>query len=157
MASGGEPRIMGLTKRIVTCDEVERAVFPPFKVDFSRNSQSHSEDQDFACDSDSDSDDNEFGGVILPGVDDHSTSVHDFSDLSPRLRGMQRARHREMVRQAARRGAVFGFVINGIYAELKKGNVAEDRKKVIAVQNGRPVEPSFAKGDWGVKWLDDPS
>ena len=155
MASGGQLRITGLTKRIVTCDEVERAVFPPFKVDFSRNSQSNSEDQDFA--SDSDSDDDKSGGVILPGADDHGASVHDSSDLNPMMRGMQRARHREMVRQAARRGAAFGFVMNGIYGELEKGNIAENRKKVVAVQNGRPVEPSFAKGNWGVKWLDDPS
>ncbi|KAI1143171.1 hypothetical protein F5Y05DRAFT_367721 [Hypoxylon sp. FL0543] len=61
-----------------------------------------------------------------------------------RLEGQRRAQQREMVRSAARRGVVFGFA----------GAVAGDGapRKCEAVMQGKVVEPSFAKGDWGVRW-----
>ena len=142
-------------KRVVSCDEVETAFFPLDNLELLGCGPSASENQDDP--SNSDSDDDESGGVVLPGVDHSTRSVHVPSDLGPRTRGMQRARHREMVRQAARRGVAFGFTIIGSHSELEYGNAAEIMKKVIAVQNGRPVESSFAKGDWGVKWQDEHS
>ncbi|ORY14035.1 hypothetical protein BCR34DRAFT_480160 [Clohesyomyces aquaticus] len=59
-----------------------------------------------------------------------------------RLQGQKRAEEKEMVRRAARRGVVFGFVVTA----------HDGRKKCEAVMNGVVVEPSFAKGDWGIRW-----
>ncbi|KAI4859672.1 hypothetical protein F4820DRAFT_453655 [Hypoxylon rubiginosum] len=77
-----------------------------------------------------------------------------------RLDGQRRARQREMVRSAARRGVVFGFAAVEVEGrEQGQGRPAATtttettaRKKCEAVMQGRVVEPSFAKGDWGVRW-----
>ncbi|RYO77951.1 hypothetical protein DL762_008953 [Monosporascus cannonballus] len=61
-----------------------------------------------------------------------------------RLEGLRRAQQEEMVRSAARRGVAFGFVVGG----TAKGT----RRKCEAVMLGKVVEPSFAKGDWGIRW-----
>lgn len=67
-----------------------------------------------------------------------------------RTAGEQRAKEREMVRRAARRACVFGLLIE------KDGRATEQIdprvKHCEAVQNGKVVEPSFAKGNWGVRW-----
>ncbi|ORY68597.1 uncharacterized protein BCR38DRAFT_334471 [Pseudomassariella vexata] len=67
--------------------------------------------------------------------------------LEKRRVGQRRAKEREMVRCAARRGVVFGFV-------LGEGRVDEEEKKRLceAVMVGKVVEPSFAKGDWAIRW-----
>lgn len=62
-----------------------------------------------------------------------------------RAEGQRRAHEREMVRCAARRGVVFGFLLDG----------GEERRKCEAVMQGNVVEPSFAKGDWAVRWRED--
>ncbi|PSN66746.1 hypothetical protein BS50DRAFT_573558 [Corynespora cassiicola Philippines] len=61
---------------------------------------------------------------------------------SKRLEGQRRAEEREMVRRAARRGCAFGFEVDG----------EEEKRKCEAVMKGAAVEPSFAKGEWGVRW-----
>ena len=78
-------------------------------------------------------------------------------------RGMQKAREREMVRQAARRLVVFG-VQNQVSSAVADGEGDRDTKadradsndeasmQLEAVQGERVVEPSFAKGEWGVRW-----
>lgn len=63
--------------------------------------------------------------------------------LERRREGLRRARRREMVRCAARRGVVFGF---------GEGEGVGGRRKCEAVMSGKVVEPSFAKGDWSVRW-----
>lgn len=67
--------------------------------------------------------------------------------LEKRREGMRRVRQREMVRCAARRGVVFGFSVG----EGGKGASSETRK-CEAVMLGKVVEPSFAKGNWSVRW-----
>lgn len=89
--------------------------------------------------------------------------------------GMIKAEQKEIVKRAARRGCVFGFALasnsgdtltfnNGdnmkMFAENKlKPNFDNDaidaRRKCEAVSNGRVVEPSFAKGNWGIRWRED--
>lgn len=64
--------------------------------------------------------------------------------LERRREGLRRARRREMVRCAARRGVVFGFE--------GEGDGHGERRKCEAVMLGKVVEPSFAKGDWSVRW-----
>lgn len=59
-----------------------------------------------------------------------------------RREGQRRADEREMVRKAARRGCAFGFTVPG----------EEEKRKCEAVMKGVVVEPSFAKGEWGVRW-----
>ncbi|KAK7743543.1 hypothetical protein SLS53_004077 [Cytospora paraplurivora] len=63
--------------------------------------------------------------------------------LEKRRQGQRKAKQREMVRCAARRGVVFGFV-----TEVE----GEERRKCEAVMNGKVVEPSFAKGNWAIRW-----
>ena len=63
----------------------------------------------------------------------------DFKRSSGELKALQR----EQVRRAARRGVVFGF---SKYGGLARWPLCE------AVQEGRVVEPSFAKGDFSIRW-----
>lgn len=74
--------------------------------------------------------------------------------LGKRRQGLRRAKEKEMVRCAARRGVVFGFAMgaatDGDRSEGKQG--AGERKLCEAVMNGKVVEPSFAKGDWQIRW-----
>lgn len=95
-----------------------------------------------------------------------------------RREGQRRAEEREMVKRAARRGVAFGFIVDvpkngdhgngkrkkGGKGEKRKGHdveedpeVNETRKKCEAVitKAAVVVEPSFAKGDWGVRWRED--
>lgn len=62
-----------------------------------------------------------------------------------RNQGQKRANERELVRCAARRGVVFGFPVNG-------QDGGEQWRKCEAVRQGQVVEPSFAKGDWAIRW-----
>ncbi|WWD06830.1 hypothetical protein V865_004926 [Kwoniella europaea PYCC6329] len=50
---------------------------------------------------------------------------------------------REESRRAARRLVALGFPSQGI---------AEEGREVEAIQNGKSVETSFAKGEWGIRW-----
>lgn len=65
--------------------------------------------------------------------------------LEKRRQGLRRVKEKEMVRCAARRGVVFGFKID-------EGQGVEERRLCEAVMNGKVVEPSFAKGDWSIRW-----
>ena len=87
--------------------------------------------------------------------------------LRRRKEGQRRAEEREMVRKAARRGCAFGFLLDETGKEKekqKKGRQGsletelpkkENRRKCEAVMNGSVVEPSFAKGDWAIRWRED--
>ncbi|ROW07981.1 hypothetical protein VMCG_03595 [Cytospora schulzeri] len=63
--------------------------------------------------------------------------------LEKRRQGQRKVKQREMVKCAARRGVVFGFIVEG---------EGEERRKCEAVMNAKVVEPSFAKGNWAVRW-----
>ncbi|CAK3830938.1 Hypothetical predicted protein [Lecanosticta acicola] len=88
-------------------------------------------------------------------------------DLQKRRQGAKRAEEREMVRRAARRGIVFGFEVprrqepNQKQPKGKskhKGDEQEEDesttevRKAEAIMNGMVVEPSFAKGNWSIRW-----
>ncbi|KAK6074078.1 hypothetical protein SCUP234_08405 [Seiridium cupressi] len=70
--------------------------------------------------------------------------------LEKRRQGQKRAKEKEMVKCAARRGVVFGF--NAGAATGEKKDRASEQGLCEAVMNGKVVEPSFAKGDWSVRW-----
>ncbi|KAL1586841.1 hypothetical protein WHR41_04064 [Cladosporium halotolerans] len=62
--------------------------------------------------------------------------------------GLQKAHRRELVRCAARRGVAFGFLVKG----PAEGELRSWKRKCEAIVQGKVVEPSFAKGDWSVRW-----
>lgn len=71
--------------------------------------------------------------------------------LEKRRQGLRRTKEKDMVRSAARRGVVFGFKVDG-GGSKGTGNAVEERRMCEAVMNGKVVEPSFAKGDWSIRW-----
>lgn len=96
--------------------------------------------------------------------------------LAKRLAGQKRAMEREMVRRAARRAVIFGFALpevplaepveeeNGRKSKKAKSKKAgnPDLKPVTArrmcealMSGGTVVEPSFAKGNWSIRWRED--
>ena len=152
----------------MSCEEVEREVFATTR----RGTEEEKEDEEDdgrigpfdaaeqgegGQSGDGDESEDEDGGVPLPCPVEHPTAsttttaatidpkVEGAAHMTnPRERGMQKAKEREMVRRAARRGVAFGF-------EMEEGG--RTRKSVEAVQGGRVVESSFAKGEWGVRWI----
>jgi len=70
--------------------------------------------------------------------------------VEKRKSGQRKAKEREMVRCAARRGVAFGLLV-------KDGSDEEEgrRRKCEAVKGGKVVEPSFAKGDWAIRWREE--
>ena len=65
-------------------------------------------------------------------------------DEAKRLEGQRIAEERERVKRAARRCCVFG-----LETDPAKGS---PRRLCGAIMQGQVVEPSFAKGDWGIRW-----
>lgn len=92
--------------------------------------------------------------------------------IEKRKEGQKWVERRELVRSAARRGVVFGFVVpedvdrgGETKAMHRKGKrkmleateevaagQTERRRKCEAIMNDALVEPSFAKGEWGIRW-----
>ena len=170
LLGGGD---QGASRRVVGCEEVEARVFGSMA---RTSSLSHSMDSresggevesDTAI-SDQASDDDDDGGVSLgesmaPNAP-FKKQPRILESSTPQQLGRQRAANREKVRQAARRGANFGFPVQALEPteasplsqQAKDPNSATPRrKKVEAIQGGRIVEASFAKGPWGVRWKDE--
>lgn len=87
--------------------------------------------------------------------------IEETEDMkSKRIEGQRRAEEREMVRRAARRGCAFGFVFSEELTSDEKNSddkiqcQIKKRRKCEAVMKGAAVEPSFAKGEWGIRWRD---
>jgi len=77
----------------------------------------------------------------IGGEKGRAERIHETDEMKTKRReGERRAEEREMVRRAARRCCAFGF-----------GGEAEKRK-CEAVMKGTVVEPSFAKGEWSIRW-----
>lgn len=76
--------------------------------------------------------------------------------LQKRRDGQKKAENRELVRNAARRAVVFGLPVE---RSKRRSEGAEQpdqvRRKCEAIMNGVVVDPSFAKGDWCVRWRED--
>jgi hypothetical protein len=188
----GDPRIL------VSCEEVERAVFgdrsDPEKI-FGRKKNrasrvireaeadglgDHQDDEHRETDGDTASADSLDGdqpytdGDVLARLSIRSgTRIRPAQDVSEvngsvggekgwaerteetkemarrRIEGQKRVQQKEMVRCAARRGVVFGFVTGDASTDEKDEN---SKRKCEAVMQGKIVEPSFAKGDWGIRW-----
>lgn len=92
-----------------------------------------------------------------------------------RLEGQRRAEEKELVKRAARRGVVFGFlgasdekrgVVSSVgkrkkgdrksMEEVVEGDVEVRRKcEAVVTKAAVVVEPSFVKGDWGIRWREE--
>lgn len=155
----------GREKRIINCAEVQNVVFSMARRRAEEKEQEErnivdkrvglldaagqGKEEQGSDDSDEDATEDEDGGVKLPCRTEDgpstATTTRSKMDGAPRstgeVWGMYKAKEREMVRRAARRGVAFGF-------EIGEGR----RRGVEAVQGGRTVESSFAKGEWGVRW-----
>ena len=87
--------------------------------------------------------------------------------LAKRREGQKRAEEKETVKSAARRAVAFGLLVDASLPEQSgkrrkkaKGEEPEDMpqkvaRKCEALMNGTVVEPSFAKGDWSIRWRED--
>lgn len=152
----------GSGRKIVLCGDVEACVFRKSGsvagVENSMLSRT-SDEVDGASSLDEESD----GGVAVGSQGaDHPEPISD-DKLTPQQIGRRRADNREKVRQAARRGVVFGFAVeDNALEEGEERKAREDRDqqsprrcRVEAVQGGRVVEASFAKREWGVRWRDE--
>lgn len=90
-------------------------------------------------------------------------------DLEKRRQGQKQAEEREIIRRAARRVIVFGVKVEkraGAPQRAPKSKAKGKRKgadeeaeassteirKAEALMNGMVVEPSFAKGNWSIRW-----
>lgn len=71
-----------------------------------------------------------------------------------RKEGLRVTEEKERVKRAARRGVVFGFAVEDEKnaGEREKIDGGQVRRKCEAIMQGKVVEPSFAKGDWGIRW-----
>ena len=163
----------GASRKVVGCEEVEARVFGTLarasNVNHSEGSRGFGgEGESDAAVSDQTSDDDDDGGVSLGGYTAPTAPSKNQllmpENLTPQQLGRHRATSREKVRQAARRGAVFGFLVHALeptevsLLSQQSKDLNSDRpprRKVEAVQGGRIVEASFAKGPWGVRWKDE--
>lgn len=87
--------------------------------------------------------------------------------LAKRREGQQRAEERELVRNAARRAVAFGIWTQCATPEsaAKQGEKGRERaqneserrrkRKCEALMSGQVVEPSFAKGDWEIRFREE--
>lgn len=142
---------------VITCDEIERIAFDR-KIEAAVPGQV---DEDF----ESDNDDLPTSMEVDEKSADETAEAHKADALEKQKAGNKRAREREMVRRAARRAVVFGFPLDQAESErpqsrgkgASKANqeaLPEDapRRKCEALMNGQVVEPSFAKGNWSIRW-----
>ncbi|KAK5021300.1 hypothetical protein LTS07_011139 [Exophiala sideris] len=109
-------------------------------------------------------------------LDDETGHVGPPLSESEKLKRMQegnrRVEHREMVRKAARRLIVFGFLQKAPQGRDKGPKRSEKRsnkagkpvvdestgphlRKCEALMNGSVVEPSYAKGNWAIRWREE--
>jgi hypothetical protein len=79
--------------------------------------------------------------------------------LQKRLEGQRRADCRESAGNAAMRAIGFGLLVCGTHGQPKRTSKNERPEKVLrtckALMNGSLVDPSFAKGDWSIRWRED--
>jgi hypothetical protein len=82
-----------------------------------------------------------FHARLTSNPDKHVAICSEVETEVPIPEGKQDAR--EEARRAARRLVNFGFRSQGV----------EEDREVEAVQDGKVVETSFAKGEWGIRWV----
>ncbi|MCJ1447458.1 MAG: hypothetical protein MMC23_007969 [Stictis urceolatum] len=135
-SSTGTPADSSKLKLLISCDRVEDIIFG-----FARIGTASSQGASTGTET----------NISVRDGDPPETNNHEAANRQ--AAGQRRAQEREMVRKAARRGCVFGFFELPLAEKIGLDN--EDistKRKCEAVQAGKVVEPSFAKGDWSVRW-----
>lgn len=129
-------------RNIIFCDEVEAIVFPGHKAAATEAKAASDDEVDPYATVNSDDLDSQGKrpNPVGPGSDD------------ARREGQKKAEEREMVRRAARRAVVFGFPVDSDGKLVLKPADDAPRQKCEAVMSGKVVEPSFAKGNWAIRW-----
>lgn len=144
-------------RNVITCDEIERIAFDR-KTEATVAEQT---DEGFGSENDD----------LIVGAEGDEKSADESSDarkadaLEKQKAGNKRAKEREMVRRAARRAVVFGFPVDQAEAERPQSrgkNASKEeqegppedipRRKCEALMSGHVVEPSYAKGNWSIRW-----
>ena len=171
----------GDTRILVPCSVVQRTLFRGGedleKITSEKEKQWRSVDMEDSDENDSSDSAIEADNETSSTRESHTKKNGDgtLEERRKREEGQQRAEEKEMVKRAARRGCAFGFEVQESLTQIpkKKPNVRRDtkhheivpqedtkshekqettRRLCEAVMNGKVVEPSFAKGDWGVRW-----
>ncbi|KAK5945617.1 hypothetical protein PMZ80_002822 [Knufia obscura] len=146
----------GDRRNMITCDEIEAIVFDR-KVAAVKTPDEQTSDE---FEEDPYASEKEIPAGDLQGKPPNPTGP---GSEEKRQEGQKRAEEREMVRRAARRAVVFGFPLDEKEEVRKDGKTkpAADqrassdeapRRKCEALMNGHVVEPSFAKGNWSIRW-----
>jgi hypothetical protein len=152
---GGAKKRKGDPRILVPCDVVQSKMFGPSEQHREGKDGHGSESEpEEATAGDGQPETGQRKSVESSLASDDAGSSHAGDDMSKRMdMGLKTAREKEMVRCAARRGVVFGFAVSSEETEAsEKGPVL---RKCEAVMNGKVVEPSFAKGNWGIRWRED--
>ena len=86
-----------------------------------------------------------------------SERIEETSEMLQKRRdGQKKAENRELLRNAARKAVVFGLSVKQSNERSNgKEQQGEVKRKCEAMMNGTVVDPSFAKGDWCVRWRED--
>lgn len=135
----------GDRRNIIFCDEIENIVFKRDAEETSNAKVDTDEEDDPYRTPDEEANDSQGNRPNPPGSG---------SD-EKRQKGQRKAEEREMVRRAARRAVVFGFSPDKFETTNSKGSgdgSGASPRKCEAIMNGQIVEPSFAKGNWAVRW-----
>lgn len=146
-------------RKVVLCGDVEARVFLRPHTDSTAGEGSVFCSGSVDGKASSEDDERSEGGVAVAV---REVGRRSEGELTPQQLGRRRAADREKVRQAARRGVVFGFAVGdagggegeGRLVGSSSGEEVRQCRRVEAVQGGRVVEASFAKGEWGVRWRD---
>ncbi|KHJ32418.1 hypothetical protein EV44_g5456 [Erysiphe necator] len=165
----------GEHRKIVWCSQIQALVFR-HQLDYDNKKKN----DPISCKKD----DQKWQSIDMENKNlDINQTQDGFSEAEKSKQGRQRAEEREMVRRVARRGVVFGFTIKddrpqsqgkeNVFTESKRSNGLSNELSngKGLVQNGSRetirmceavmapdlivVEPSFAKGDWGIRWREE--
>lgn len=138
----------GDKRLIITCDEIENIVFdrePSPDLKQISSSKTSGTNDSIVNESDTHVDQ---GGRQVKSVE---------AEAIKRAKGQRRAEEREIVRRAARRAVVFGLAMESETSPDYENDLeAPVRRKCEAIMNGQVVEPSYAKGDWAIRWRESP-
>jgi len=104
-------RLLGEGRGVVGCGVVEGVVLGSLKEEEEvQGTGSSSREVEDAGGMDEKVSDDHDGGVTLPRS---PRNEHRAKETTPQTAGLQRAHRREKIRQAARRGCAFGFLVDG--------------------------------------------
>lgn len=138
-------------RNLIATDEIEDIVFERSKQSTDADKSEGAEEDKH--DSEAESDPYEVQDEAAMDSQGNRPNPTGPGSTEKRQEGQKRADEREAVRRAARRAVVFGFVTDEKETSSKGQSSDETpRRKCEAVMGGQVVEPSYAKGNWYIRW-----